>query len=109
MRRKKVQYIAILLTIVIVLFSAVYLDYRQEISNITIVTDICGKGENFRYTYLRVIISKESYHGYRTLFAIYWKIRFARGRQNWTEIIVYDNWDRLRENNNYVNYRFDSK
>lgn len=105
MRRKGVRFIVILFAIVLILCNVIYSDYRQEISNVTIITDIFGKGENFKYTYLRVIISKDSYHGYKTLVAIYWKIRLMRGRQNWTEIVVYDDWDRLRENINYADYK----
>ena len=64
MKQETIRRTTILLTTLILIISGiVYASYKKEISNAIIVNEIHGEGNNFRYTYVRVIIPQESYHG----------------------------------------------
>lgn len=107
MKQETIHRTTILLTALVFIMSGiVYASYIKEISNAIIVNEIHGEGNNFRYTYVRVIIPQESYHGYITLISIYWKIRIGHGKQSWTEIVVYDTWEDIRSDREYTYYRF---
>lgn len=82
------------------------MSYRSEMGNVLIVNDISGSGDNYEYTYLRVIVPEEQYHNEKTLYAIYFDIFSRRGNQNWLTIVFYDSWESLRASESYHTHIF---
>jgi len=106
MESKKIHCIVVLLTLITLLINGIYYNYSTEIGNVTIITTIHGKGDDFMYTYLRVIVPKEVYHEEKTLNAILWHIKKLYGRQNWVTIIVYDSMNCLEHGESYISHTF---
>lgn len=83
-------------------------NYKMEMNNLKIIQEFQGGDDNYKYTYLRIILPEELYHNSKTLNSIKLYIEKERGRgvQNWLRIVLYENWDDFCECKNYEDYTF---
>lgn len=101
---KKKLCIGILLFIA-VLATAVCIDfynYRQSMSDVSIVHYITGSGSGYSTVYLTAIVPADSYRGENTLGAIQRYVIWRNGETPDTlRIVLYDSMEKLREGDSY--------
>lgn len=102
--KKKFKYIFIVIvSLIICVYSMYFYFYKNEMNRIQIIQEFQGGDDNYKYTYLRIVLPEEEYHNSKTLNAIKFYIEHERnrGKQNWFRVVLYSSWDDFVNVNSY--------